>query len=175
MNNLFFIKQHNLIMDSSHIQDIDIKTGVITVSTTRNEANDTSGNEIKKLFSENKINVVYYKIVPDSKKDIKDAVNEALSSSNCIVINGGTGLTHDDITIETVLPLFDKKIDGFGELFRLKSYDDIGTGALLSRAAAGIKDKKAIFCIPGSTGAVKLAMNEIILPEIRHILTHAGK
>jgi len=162
-------------MDKSHIQDIEILAAVITVSTTRNKENDTSGMEIISLFKSKNIPVSYYEIVTDNEENIKKACSEALSSSNCIVINGGTGLTHDDITIETVLPMFDKKIDGFGELFRLKSYEDIGTGALLSRAAAGIKDKKAIFCIPGSTGAVKLAMNEIILPEIRHILTHAGK
>ena len=162
-------------MDLSHVQNIEIKAGIITVSSTRNEENDKSGIEIKNIFENNKISTAYYKIIPDSAEQIKKACEDALLKSNCIVINGGTGLTHDDITIETVLPMFDKKIDGFGELFRLKSYDDIGTGALLSRAAAGIKDKKAIFCIPGSTGAVKLAMNEIILPEIRHILTHAGK
>jgi molybdenum cofactor biosynthesis protein B len=162
-------------MDSAHIQNIEIKAAVITVSTTRNEENDSSGREIKKIFEENNIPVAYYEIIPDLKKTIKDTCKKALSISNCIVINGGTGLTHDDCTIEAITPILEKKIDGFGELFRMKSYDDIGTRALLSRAIAGIVDKKAVFCIPGSTGAVKLAMNEIIIPEIRHILTHSGK
>ena len=98
-----------------------------------------------------------------------------MAKSNCIVINGGTGLTHDDCTIEAVLPLLEKKIDGFGELFRLKSFQELGTSAMLSRALAGVCHKKAIFCIPGSTPAVTLATNELIIPEITHILSHANK
>lgn len=162
-------------MDPSHIQNMDIKAGVITVSSSRTEENDTSGNEIKKIFEAGKISVEFYKIIPDSIEDITETCKNALRKSDCVVINGGTGLTHDDVTIEAVTPLFEKRIEGFGELFRMKSYEDIGTGALLSRAAAGINNKKVIFCIPGSTGAVKLAMKEIIIPELNHILTHARK
>jgi len=162
-------------MDSSHIQDIEIRTAVITVSTTRNKDNDTSGKTIIELIKKEIPGPVLYEIVPDDIKRIKEAVLSALESSNCIIVNGGTGLTHDDCTIEAVSPIFEKTIDGFGELFRLKSYEDIGTRALLSRAAAGIHKGKVIFCIPGSTGAVKLAIEEIILPEIKHILTHASK
>jgi molybdenum cofactor biosynthesis protein B len=162
-------------MDPTHVKKIDLWASVITVSTTRNEENDTSGKEIQRLFEENNIPVTYYKIIPDLIEKIKETCEEALLTTNCVIINGGTGLTHDDCTIEAITPLLEKKIDGFGELFRQKSYEDIGTRALLSRAVAGIIDKKVVFCIPGSTGAVKLAMNEIILPELRHILTHAGK
>ncbi|MBP2132587.1 molybdenum cofactor biosynthesis protein B [Methanomicrobium sp. W14] len=162
-------------MDSSHIQDIKIRAGIITVSSTRNESSDESGKEIKTIFRKNGINVDFYTIIPDSEPQIQKVCTEALKVSNCIVISGGTGLTHDDVTIEAVEPLFDKKIDGFGEIFRLKSYEEIGTRSLLSRASAGIISKKAVFCIPGSTGAVKLAMNDIIIPEIKHVLTHAGK
>ncbi|MDD4127999.1 MAG: MogA/MoaB family molybdenum cofactor biosynthesis protein [Methanomicrobium sp.] len=162
-------------MDLSHVQNIEIKAGIITVSSTRNEENDKSGIEIKNIFKNNNISIAYYKIIPDSVEQIKKACEEALLNSNCIVLNGGTGLTHDDVTIEAITPLLEKKIDGFGEFFRMKSYEEIGTSALLSRAVAGINNKKVIFCIPGSTGAVKLAMDEIIIPEIKHILTHAGK
>lgn len=162
-------------MDSSHIQDVDIRAAVITVSTSRNRDTDISGKTIIELLEKYNLEPAFYDIVPDDMKMIKEAVFKALESSNCIIINGGTGLTHDDCTIEAVSPIFDKSIDGFGELFRMKSYEDIGTRALLSRAVAGIHEGKAIFCIPGSTGAVQLAMKEIILPEIKHILTHASR
>ena len=85
------------------------------------------------------------------------------------ILNGGTGLTSDDCTIEAVEPLYEKKIDGFGELFRMKSYEEIGPAAMLSRASAGIIRKHVVFCIPGSNAAVKLAMSSLIIPEIRHI------
>jgi len=162
-------------MDSSHIQDIEIKAAVITVSTSRNRDSDGSGKTIIKMLENNGFFLAFYEVVPDNMELIKNTLFKSLESANFIIINGGTGLTHDDCTIEAVSPVFEKSIDGFGELFRLKSYEDIGTRALLSRAAAGIHKGKAIFCIPGSTGAVSLAMEEIILPEIKHILTHASK
>jgi len=98
-----------------------------------------------------------------------------MKKANCVIVNGGTGLTHDDCTIEAVAPLLEKKIDGFGEIFRYKSSVQIGTASMLSRAVAGIIYGKAIFCIPGSTPAVTLAMEELILPEIAHIISHANK
>ncbi len=162
-------------MDRSHIRDVSVKVAVITVSTSRTEENDKSGKIIIELVKKEKYDQVYYKIVPDDIEKIKQALYEALEVCNCIIITGGTGLTHDDCTIEAVSPVFEKSIDGFGELFRLKSYEEIGTRALLSRAAAGVFKGKAIFCIPGSEGAVRLATGEIILPEIKHILTHASK
>lgn len=162
-------------MDSSHIQDISIIASVITVSTTRDKDSDLSGKKIIELIEKENIDLALYEIVPDDMNLIKRAVFNALESSNCIIVNGGTGLTYDDCTIEAVTPIFKKTIDGFGELFRMKSYEEIGTRALLSRAAAGVYKGKAIFCIPGSTAAVRLAMEEIILPEIKHILTHASK
>jgi molybdenum cofactor biosynthesis protein B len=117
----------------------------------------------------------YYVVVPDRVDRIRSEVGKAAQHANCIILNGGTGLTHDDCTIEAVTPLLEKVIDGFGELFRMKSYDEIGTSALLSRAVAGIYRQRAVFCIPGSTAAVKLATTELIIPEIVHILSHATK
>lgn len=162
-------------MDSSHIQDIEIKAAVITVSSSRDSNSDTSGRIIKDILEINKISIAFYEVIPDDMELIKKTLFKALEFTNCVIINGGTGLTHDDCTIEAVTPIFDKSIDGFGELFRMKSYEDIGTRALLSRAAGGIYNGKAIFCIPGSTGAVRLAMEKIIVPELKHILTHASK
>ncbi len=162
-------------MDQKHISPIHIAAAIITVSSTRTRENDTSGKTINELFKKAGIPVAHYVIVPDQIEMIRSEVYQSLAKSNCIVINGGTGLTHDDCTIEAVLPLLEKKIDGFGELFRLKSYQEIGTSSMLSRALAGVCHKKAIFCIPGSTPAVTLATNELIIPEIAHILSHANK
>lgn len=162
-------------MDPSHIAKVTINAGVITVSTTRDKDTDTSGKIICDLFKLHNINVNYYEIVPDIEEEIIKSLKKALESSNYIVFNGGTGITPDDCTIEAIEPLLQKKIDGFGEYFRLKSFDDVGTRAILSRAIAGIIEKKAVFCIPGSNAAVKLAMEKIILKEASHIITHAGK
>ena len=162
-------------MKSEHVRPFPLSAAVITVSSTRTPDTDTSGSTIKKLLSEDEIPVAYYSIVPDKIDAIRDALFAAEKSANCIIINGGTGLTHDDCTIEAVSPLLDKKMDGFGELFRMKSIDQIGTSSFLSRAVAGIINGKAVFCIPGSTPAVTLATAELILPEIRHIISHANR
>ncbi|MEA2035151.1 MAG: molybdenum cofactor biosynthesis protein B [Euryarchaeota archaeon] len=162
-------------MDPSHVQKIAIKTAVITVSTSRDESMDKSGARIKSLFDDAGIPVIHYLVIPDNIEIIRDELRNALEITNCIIFTGGTGLTHDDCTIEAILPLLDKVMDGFGELFRYLSYKEIGTRSLLSRAVGGIINGKAVFCIPGSVGAATLATEEIIIPEINHILTHAGK
>ncbi len=162
-------------MNQNHIQTIKISAAIITVSSSRNKENDSSGATISTLLSAAGIPVNHYAIVPDRVEAIRNEVFTAMKMTNCIIINGGTGLTHDDCTIEAILPLFEKKIDGFGEFFRIKSLQEIGTSAMLSRAIAGIMYGKAIFCIPGSTPAVTLATKELILPEIAHILSHANR
>lgn len=160
-------------MKPEHLKDIGIKTAVITVSTTRTEETDTSGKTIRDLLDAAGYQVCFYAIVKDDVTAIRSALARALAEADAVVLNGGTGLTPDDCTIEAVEPFFGKKMEGFGELFRQLSYEDIGTSALLSRAAAGIAGGKAIFCVPGSTGAVKLAAERIIVPELRHIVSHA--
>jgi molybdenum cofactor biosynthesis protein B len=162
-------------MNQNHITPIPIKAAIITVSSTRTKENDTSGNSINKILKAEGIQVEYYAIVIDQIEVIRAEIYKALKNSNCIIVNGGTGLTHDDCTIEAVIPLLDKKIDGFGELFRMISYKEIGTSSMLSRAIAGICHGKVIFCIPGSTAAVTLATKDLIVPEIAHILSHANK
>ncbi|MDO9539227.1 MAG: MogA/MoaB family molybdenum cofactor biosynthesis protein [Methanocalculus sp.] len=161
-------------MSKEHRKNIAINAAVITVSTTRSEENDTSGRAIINLLQSDAIPVVYYRIVPDRDDAIREALHEALREADCIIFNGGTGLTPDDRTIEAVAPLFEKVMDGFGEIFRQKSIAEVGTAVILSRATAGIISGKAVFCIPGSTKAVRLAVEDIIIPEIRHILTHAA-
>jgi molybdenum cofactor biosynthesis protein B len=169
------IKTHILGMPREHRDNIPVQAAIITVSTTRTEKTDISGKIIYDSFMNADIPITSPEIVKDDIPAIRKAVMHAMEKANCIIVNGGTGLTHDDCTIEAVSPLFLKTIDGFGELFRWKSYSKIGNSVILSRAAAGINNGRAVFCIPGSPDAVKLAVTEIILPEIRHILTHAGQ
>jgi molybdenum cofactor biosynthesis protein B len=162
-------------MSHAHVRSIEITAAIITVSSTRTKENDTSGNAIEGILKEKNIPVNYYTIVPDRIENIREAWFEAMKNANCIIINGGTGLTHDDCTIEAISPLLEKRIDGFGELFRMKSIQQVGTTSMLSRAVAGISNGKAIFCIPGSTPAVTLATTELIVPEIDHLLSHATR
>ena len=162
-------------MKHDHVSAIEIKAAVITVSTTRTLETDTSGMTITTILKAAGIPVQHYAIVPDRIEAIRSEIYRALKNANCVILNGGTGLTHDDCTIEAVLPLLEKKIDGFGELFRAKSFEEIGTSTMLSRAIAGVSEGKAIFSIPGSTPAVTLATKELIVPEIAHILSHANK
>ncbi|HJJ84185.1 MAG TPA: MogA/MoaB family molybdenum cofactor biosynthesis protein [Methanocorpusculum sp.] len=162
-------------MGHEHHKDIPVKAAVITVSTSRTEKTDLSGQIIREAFENAEMEVVFQTLVPDVEEQISSAVSKALESANCVVVTGGTGLTSDDCTIEAVSPMFDKTMDGFGELFRWKSYEQVKTAVLLSRATAGLVKGSAVFCIPGSPKAVKLASEEIIVPEIKHILTHAGQ
>ena len=113
-----------------------------------------------------------YCLLPDGIEPIRNAVQ--ISSADAIVICGGTGLTHLDLTLEAVEPLFEKEIPGFGEIFRLKSLDEVGTRAILTRASAGVYRGKPIFCLPGSPNAARLGM-ELILAEIEHILKHISE
>jgi molybdopterin adenylyltransferase len=162
-------------MSHNHIHSVEITAAIITVSSTRTRENDTSGKAIETILQEKNIPVTFYTIVPDRIEEIRSTWFLAMKKANCIIFNGGTGLTHDDCTIEAISPLLEKKIDGFGEFFRMKSIQQIGTASMLSRAVAGICNGKAVFCIPGSTPAVTLATTELIVPEISHILSHANK
>lgn len=161
-------------MKQEHLQPVKVITGIITVSSSRTAENDTSGLAISEIMRKAGFAVGHYGIVPDTIEAIRAELGRAMRDANCIIINGGTGLTHDDCTIEAVAPLLEKTIDGFGELFRMLSYQEIGTSALLSRAVAGTRQKKIIFCIPGSTPAVTLATTRLIVPEVVHILSHTN-
>jgi len=162
-------------MKPEHLKPVTITAGVITVSTTRNPQTDTSGKTIQAILADAKIPVLHYAVVPDNIEAIRTELYQATRTCNCIIVNGGTGLTRDDCTIEAIAPLLEKRMDGFGELFRLKSYEEIGTSSMLSRAVAGTIQGRAVFCVPGSTAAVMLATKTLIIPEIVHILSHANR
>jgi len=161
-------------MNPEHTRAVTIAGAVITVSSSRTPETDESGQAAKNLLREAGIEVTYYALVPDRIEHIRTALVLAMDHANCIILTGGTGLTPDDLTIEAVRPFFEKEMEGFGEIFRSKSFREIGTAAILTRAIAGISQGKAIFCLPGSVSAVVLGTRELILPEIRHILSHAA-
>jgi molybdopterin adenylyltransferase len=114
----------------------------------------------------------HYQLLPDGIQPIRNAVEQ--STAEVIIICGGTGLTHLDLSIEAVEPLFEKTLPGFGEIFRSRSMEEVGTRAMLSRATAGIYHGKPVFCLPGSPGAARLG-TDLILAEIVHILKHIGE
>lgn len=135
---------------------------------------DVSGDIIESILSNSGHKVLSRKIIADDKNMIEETVNTVLSSEelDAAIFSGGTGIGSKDITIETVMPFFEKSLPGFGEIFRRLSYDKIGSAAVMSRAVAGVAKGKVLFCIPGSPDAVQIAVETLILPETPHIVRH---
>lgn len=146
-----------------------VECGVLTISDTRTEADDTSGQRTRDLLREHGHRVGYYRIVKDDSRLITAAVRDAPRSIQVIICNGGTGLARRDTTFEAIRRLLDKEIPGFGELFRMLSFAEIGSAAMLSRATAGVAGDRVVFSLPGSTAAVELAMTKLILPQLKHV------
>ncbi|MFI9033119.1 molybdenum cofactor biosynthesis protein B [Staphylococcus pasteuri] len=164
-----------------HIKlDRNIEVAILTVSDTRDYNTDKGGQLIQTLLENENVNVKddYYKIVKDNQQDIHEQLSTWLKQNDIdvIITTGGTGIAQRDVTIEVVRPLLDKEIEGFGEMFRYLSYtEDVGTRAILSRAIAGTHQDKLLFSLPGSTGAVKLAMDKLIKPELNHLVHELTK
>jgi molybdenum cofactor biosynthesis protein B len=154
-----------------------VPTMIVTVSDTRTLATDTGGTLVAEMLGEANHPVAARRMVPDEPEAIRNALSEAIAedTSRAIIFTGGTGIAPRDVTPDTVEPVLDRLIPGFGELFRMLSYEDIGSAALLSRATAGLKDGKVVFVIPGSRGAVRLAMEKLIVPELGHLTGEAIK
>ncbi|WP_027724081.1 MogA/MoaB family molybdenum cofactor biosynthesis protein [Tuberibacillus calidus] len=155
-----------------------VNCAVLTVSDTRDEKTDKSGALIIDMLQKAGHHVVDRKIVKDEKDAILTSLNAWLDRDGIDVIltNGGTGIAKRDVTIEAVEALFEKTIPGFGELFRMLSYtEDIGSSAMMSRASAGTSRGKVLFSMPGSSGAVRLAMTKLILPELAHVVYELHK
>lgn len=150
---------------------------VITVSDTRSEATDTSGAAIRALLTEHGHHVAASTIIADDPEKVTAAVERQLASpdTQIIITTGGTGITSRDGTYEAVDRLLEKRLDGFGELFRVLSYHAIGSPAMMSRATAGTARGKAIFVLPGSEHAVRLAMTKLILPELGHVIQQLSR
>ena len=154
-----------------------IRCMVITCSDTRTTATDTSGYLVTRLLKDQGHEVVAYHVVKDEPASIKALIEAGTGNDavQAIIINGGTGISRRDSTFETVTAMLEKKLDGFGELFRYLSYKDIGSSAIMSRATAGLYRGRIIFSTPGSEGAVRLAMEKLILPELGHMVREITK
>ena len=150
---------------------------VLTVSDTRTAETDTSGRAIRALLEGAGHQVTGAAIVRDDPAEVTAAIRAQLAhpATRVIISTGGTGITSRDGTFDAVDQLFDKRLTGFGELFRMLSFDEIGAAAMLTRAAAGTAGDKAIFILPGSENAVRLAMTRLIVPELGHIAQQLSK
>jgi molybdopterin adenylyltransferase len=157
---------------STHHQggDRPVACAIVTVSDTRTVDTDTSGARIRELLEAAGHRVADYSILPDEPSIVRPRLVELIAESvEAVIVNGGTGLAPRDSTYEAVVGLLDKRIDGFGELFRSLSYAEIGAAAMLSRAVAGVAARTVIVSLPGSTKAVELALEKLLLPVLGHM------
>ena len=150
---------------------------VITCSDTRTPDTDTSGKLIQRLLKEQGNTVAAYHLVKDEPSKIKAKIKAAVADRKvqAIIINGGTGISWRDSTFEAVDAMLEKRLDGFGEVFRYLTYQEIGSPAIMSRATAGIIKGRVLFSTPGSENAVRLAMEKLILPELGHLVKELNK
>jgi molybdenum cofactor biosynthesis protein B len=151
------------------------RCGVLTVSDTRTIDTDKSGQLLKNKLTEKNHQVLEYSIVPDDSHMVKNAVESMSKTIDCLIVTGGTGIARRDNTIQAVSPLFDRQIPGFGELFRMLSFEEIGAAAMLSSASAGVIGGCLVFLIPGSSNACRLAIEKLILPELQHMVFELTK
>jgi molybdenum cofactor biosynthesis protein B len=144
---------------------------VLTVSDSRTLETETSGRAIAELLQESGHEVVGRDLVRDEPAQVARIVRDHIDSGRVrvVITTGGTGITSRDSTYEALTALFDKRLDGFGELFRMLSFQEIGAAAMLTRATAGIVNRCAVFLLPGSEHAVRLAMQHLIIPELGHV------
>ena len=154
-----------------------VRCAVLTISDTRTTETDTSGQLIRQHLSWRGHQIVAYEIVPDDAARIGALLDEWLGRDDiqAIITNGGTGIARRDTTFDAIAGRLDKRLDGFGEIFRMLSYQQIGAAAMMSRAVAGVSGSTVIFCTPGSSNAVKLAMESLIAPEIAHVVYELTK
>ena len=154
-----------------------VRCFVITVSDTRTDANDTSGDTIVSLLQAAGHAVAGRTIVKDDPELVRGTIERQLAHPDvhAIITTGGTGITSRDSTYEAIDTLLQKRLDGFGELFRMLSYEEIGSAAMMSRATAGLVAGRIIVSLPGSEAAVRLAMERLLIPELGHLVQQAAK
>lgn len=155
-----------------HADAEELGVAVVTVSTSRSLDDDPSGDAIEDLVEGDGHEVVAHDLVADDLDGIQRAMLALTGREDVdiVITTGGTGVTPDDVTVEAVEPLFDKGLPGFGELFRIRSYEEVGTRALGSRATAGVSEGVPVFCLPGSENAVRTAIEELVLAEAPHLV-----
>lgn len=149
-----------------------VRVFVLTISDTRTEENDASGRLAKDLLTQAGHVVAGSRIVKDEPAEVAALVKEIATrrGAEVLVSSGGTGISHRDATYEALSGLLEKRLDGFGELFRMLSYAEVGSAAMLSRAIAGLYQGLIVFALPGSSGAVRLGLEKLILPELGHLV-----
>lgn len=154
-----------------------VTCAVITISDTRVEADDASGRTMIEMLRAAGHEVALYRIVKDEAEPILEAIGEAEAHPDirAVLTNGGTGVAGRDVTYPVISSLLEKRLDGFGEIFRMLSYQEIGPAAMLSRAVGGVYRNMALFSTPGSTHAVRLAMERLIAPELGHLIHELDK
>ena len=154
-----------------------VNCAVVIISDSRTEQDDESGKLIKQRLTDHGHQVMSYGILKNDAEAIRAKIEELVEQTELqvIITSGGTGASHRDVTVDTIEPLLEKRLDGFGELFRHLTYQEIGTGSILSRAVAGVIKGKVILCFPGSLNAATLAMDKIILSEIGHLVREATR
>jgi len=154
-----------------------VRCFVITVSDTRTDATDTSGRAIAELLAAAGHEVAGRAIVTDNPELVRDAITRQLATPDvqAIITTGGTGITSRDSTYEAVSGMLQKRLDGFGELFRMLSFEQIGPAAMMSRACAGLVSGRIVISLPGSEAAVRLAMERLIVPELGHLMQQARR
>lgn len=149
---------------------------MVTASDSRGEAEDSSGAWLKQALAAAGHVLAGYRVVRDEPELVRGALAAAAAAgAEVIIVNGGTGISGRDRTYEAVAGLLEKRLDGFGELFRMLSFQEIGSAAMLSRAVAGAWQGRAVFSVPGSTAAVRLAWERLIGPELGHVAFELGK
>lgn len=156
---------------------ITARCAVVTLSDTRTAEDDKSGRLVRELLEADGHAVAHYRILPDEPAELSREMEALLGRGDvdAVLTNGGTGISRRDQTVAAIERLIDQPLPGFGELFRMLSWEQIGSGAMLSRAIGGVSRGKVVFAMPGSTKAVELAMTRLILPEIRHLLFELRK
>jgi molybdenum cofactor biosynthesis protein B len=155
---------------------VSVSGFVITCSDSRDLNSDLTGRAIRESLEVNGHSVAGHRIIPDDAEAIRAMIHEASASgARAVIINGGTGIAKKDVTVECVEALFEKTLPGFGELFRMLSFDMIGSPAMMSRATAGTYKSMIVFALPGSPQAVKIAMDKLILPELGHAVRELAR
>ena len=156
---------------------LSVNCAVLTVSDTRTESTDKSGDLIKQMLQDSGHHLGNYVIIKDEPDLITQALNQCCGDAKikAVIVNGGTGIAPRDTTYDAIEGLLEKTLSGFGELFRFLSYNEIGSRAIASRATAGVYRETLLFSVPGSQGAVKLAMEKLILPELVHLVNQLQK
>jgi molybdopterin adenylyltransferase len=169
-----FVMSHH---DHKEQSPKSVSCAVIIISDSRTEATDESGRFLKERLAQAGHRVHSYALLKNDHRSIEETVHGLLGQPDLqvIITSGGTGASHRDVTIETLGPLLEKKLDGFGELFRFLTFQEIGTTSVMSRATAGVANGKILISLPGSLAAVTLALEKIILPEIGHMVREATR